>query len=268
MTFDIILTNPCGRTGEIVAQSLRAHGLKVYIMEGPSARKDPPGYFRELRKVLDQTGAKTVIPVFFPEVLSAARDEFPGIRVLAAPASAIRLLDDKLAACSLAERLGIPQPQRYSSPEEVPDSAFPVVFKRPDGQGGDSVYFPRNRRALDNLCRTAQRYLITDFIEGRNVCVDAIRVGDCFDARCYRVLLPEGKGVSQLREAVEMPQLVQWTRAILEAADYEGVCGADFRVDAQGNASFLECNPRFSGGLQTTIDSGLDLPWLLYEKSL
>lgn len=236
-------------------------------MEGPSARKDPPGYFRELKKVLDQTGAKTVIPVFFPEVLSGARDQFPGIRVLAAPASAIRLLDDKLSAYDLAGRLGIPQPQRYSSPEEVPDSAFPVVFKRPDGQGGDSVYFPRNRRALENLCKTAPRYLITDFIEGRNVCLDAIRVGDCFDARCYRVLLPEGKGVSQLREAVEMPQLVEWSRTILDSVDYQGVCGIDFRQDPDGNCFFLECNPRFSGGLQTTIDSGLDLPWLLYEKS-
>lgn len=264
-SFDVILTNPCGHTGEIVAQSLRARGVSVYIMEGPSARKDPYGYFRELRNVLSMTGAKTVIPIFFPEVLSGAAGEFPGVRILAAPAPVIRQLDDKLSACALAESLGIPQPLRYPSPDAVPDTAFPVVFKRPDGQGGDSVYFPRNRRALNNLCCTAQRYIITEFIEGRNVCVDTIRLAGHFDARCYRVLLPEGKGVSQLREAVEMPELVEWARAILDSVGYEGVCGFDFRQSPDGRLFFIECNPRFSGGLQTTIASGLDLPWELFS---
>lgn len=87
----------------------------------------------------------------------------------------------------------IPQPRFFTSPDEI--ETYPVVFKRPLGQGGDSVYFPKNRRALENLLKTESHPVVQEYIEGETY--------------------------------------------------------------------FLEANPRFSGGLETTLASGLDLPWLL-----
>ena len=261
---DVLIVNPCGPTGEIVARSLEAHGLRTSIMKGPNARKMPDFYIRSLHLVVEQTGAKMILPIFFPEVLAARRDEFPGVVIPLESAAKLTLLDNKISACRLAGSLGIPQPRIYRDPAEV--DLFPTVFKRPEGLGGDSVYFPKTRSALNNLLKTAPDFLIQDFIEGENVCVDALRWGDFFYAAAYRVLDDRLKGVSRLRESIEAPELVLYVRTILDAVDYNGVCGVDFRIArGTGKPYFLECNPRFSGGLESAIASGFDIPWLFYQ---
>lgn len=195
MTGRVIVINPCGKTGDVAA----------------------------------------IIPIFFPEVLSAHKNEF----------------------------LGIPQPRFFTSPDEI--ETYPVVFKRPLGQGGgDSVYFPKNRRALENLLKTESHPVVQEYIEGENVCVDTLRCPDGgFYAAAYRVLEPKGKGVSTLRAPADEPELSAICGKMLEHIDYHGICGFDFRRSITGETYFLEANPRFSGGLETTLASGLDLPWLL-----
>ena len=264
--YDALVVNPCGSTGLLVARSLQERGVRTLVVEGPSARKDAPGLVRKLKGELERTGARMIIPVFFPEVLSACRSEFPGVLIPVSCPAKIRLLDNKVSACSLASGLGIPQPRIYSCLNEV--ETFPVVFKRALGQGGDSVYFPGNPRALANLAAGGGEYLVSDFVPGVNVCVDAIRAEGFFDARVYKVLDPPGKGVSRVRESIPLPLAVEYVRRLLDAVDYRGVCGVDFRLSEDGRLWFLECNPRFSGGLQTTLDAGLDLPFLLYSLCL
>lgn len=78
------------------------------------------------------------------------------------------------------------------------------------------------------------------------------------------MLQPKGKGVSRLRIGVIEPVLVEYVRRILDAVDYHGVCGVDFRIDKAGNAFFLECNPRFSGGIESALASGFDIPYIYY----
>lgn len=263
-THDVILINPCGRTGEIVSARLSRHGLRVLTLTGPSARKNEDLYIRTLKKAVEETGAEMIVPVFFPEVLAAHKEEFPGVLIPLDTADNIMLLDDKLSACRLVSGLGIRQPRIYGDISEVED--FPVVFKRPSGQGGDSVYFPKTRRALENLSRTSAEYLVEDFVEGENVSVDAVRwSGGFFHAAAYRVLLPHGKGVSTLRESMDAPELVESVKTILDAVDYKGVCGVDFiRESGSGEYFFLECNPRFSGGIESAIASGFDIPWVYW----
>lgn len=274
---DILVVNPCGRTGELVAGSLLSRGLRASVLEAPSPRRDEPGFLRALKSAVRETGAGMIVPVFFPEVLAAHREEFPGVMIPVESPERLRLLDNKLSACRLAAELGIPQPKVLGASDcrGLPGlgdgwrgDGFPVVFKRAEGQGGDSVYFPRSRKALSNLIASSGEYLVTEFVEGCNVCVDAIRAEGLFRASAYRVLAPLGKGVSTEREIVSVPVAVEHVRRLLDAVDYRGVCEVDFRMSPDGDLFFLECNPRFSGGLQTTLEAGLDLPLLLYELCL
>ena len=263
---DVILTNPCGRTGLLVRDSLVSHGLDVFVMEGPSARKTEAFYLRTVADVLESEGARMVIPIFFPEVLSAHRDRFPGVVIPLDSAEKIRLLDNKMSACRLAAELGIPQPEMFD-PEKSECIPFPAVVRRALGQGGDSVYFPKTEKAFTNLMRTADKdTVVTRYIEGWNVSVDALRWDGFFYAAAYRILEPKGKGVSTLRESIEAPELVGYAGKILDHVDYKGVCGMDFRIDGEtGRPYFLECNPRFSGGLESAIASGFDIPYLYYR---
>jgi len=259
-------TSPTGTVGEAVKRSLEARGLTVRIFDGPDAHRDQAGFIRELRKMITATGPAIILPVFFPEVLAEHRDELPRECIIPLDtAEKIKTLDNKKSACELAAKLQIPQPRRYAATEEI--KTYPVVFKRTTGQGGDSVYFPKDKRALENLTKTAKEYLITDFIEGENWCVDCLRKRDqkasaTFRAAAYKVLEPQGKGVSTKRQPVEAPQLEQYCRQLLEAIDYTGVCEIDFRRSTKdGQFFFLECNPRFSGGIETTIEGGFDIAW-------
>lgn len=233
-------------------------------MEGPNARKHEGEFLKKLRAKLDECGAGMVIPTFFPEVLAAHRDRFPDILIPVDSAEKLRLLDNKISCCALAEGLGIPQPRRFRGFEDVTE--YPVVFKRPGGQGGDSVYFPGNPKALRNILAPAKDFLLTEYIDGYDLCVDALRWDGFFFAASYRVLAPLRKGVSTLRESLRAPKIETWARQILDAVDYHGVCGLDFRVRASdGQAFFLECNPRFSGGLASALESGFDIPALLWR---
>lgn len=256
----VVIINPCGSTGEIVASSLRSHNYEVTVLTGPSAKKDEPGFLRALKAETEKGDVSTIIPIFFPEVLAAHKAEFPGILIPVDSPEKIKLLDNKNSCCVLAKELGIPQPRFYQTPEEV--EKYPVVFKRPLGQGGDSVYFPKSRRALENLLKTSTAPIIQEYIEGENVCVDTLRIGNEFHAAAYRVLEPSGKGVSTLRAASDEPELLEYCKRILDRIDYQGVCGFDFRRSTNGSIFFLEANPRFSGGIETTLES-LDLPYLL-----
>lgn len=265
--YDVLLTNPCGKTGLTVRDSLEKLGLSVRIMEGPSARKMEDYYLRTVSRFLEEEGAGMVIPVFFPEVLAAHKGRFPGTLIPLDDVAKIRMLDDKKSACRLAKELGIPQPDIYDF-HEPSSIEYPAVFRRALGQGGDSVYFPKNEKALRNLLKTADEdsVIVTRYIEGWNVSVDALRWGDFFYAAAYRILEPHGKGVSTLRQSILAPEIITYCRKILDHVDYRGVCGMDFRVNGKdGKPYFLECNPRFSGGLESAIKSGFDIPSLYYR---
>lgn len=92
-----------------------------------------------------------------------------------------------------------------------------------------------------------------------------LRWDNFFYGAVYRTILPRRKGSSILRKSIVAPELVAMTRRILDHIDFHGVCGVDFRIGRDGRAYFLECNPRFSGGLATQIQSGFDQPFLWWK---
>lgn len=259
----VILTEAFGEVGRLVRRSLEDAGAEVFLFQPTLKVKDARNYVNELAAFQSLVKADMIIPIFFPEVISRYRDEFPEVEIPVDFEEKLQVLDNKLEACALASSLGIRMPRMYGSIDEV--ERYPVVFKRVGGHGGDSVYFPKKRESLAHLVGASLpgTYLITDEIPGDDVSVDAVRWDGFFFAAAYRVLLPRAKGVSILRESISSPELTETARRILDKVDYRGVCGLDFRVDSEGRSWFLECNPRFSGGIASQIASGFDVPAVL-----
>lgn len=264
---DVLVTGSGSSTvGRQVARSLSRRGIRVCFTDN-FRKLNEHDYVRQIKEVAAAEGVRMIVPIFDPQLLSRHRQEFPDMVIPVDDAVKIDRLDDKLSACSLASELGILQPRIYGDVESV--DHYPVVFKRVDGHGGDSVYFPKLRKSLENLVRSSRpgSYLITEEIDGCDVSVDAIRWDGFFFAGAYKVILPKAKGISVLRESIDAPELVEAARRMLDAVDYRGVCGFDFRVAEDGRAYFLECNPRFSGGLRSQTASGFDMPWLLWRAA-
>lgn len=259
MSVDVLLTGAVGKVGDAVLKDLRSRGLEAEVSDIPADAVSFPELVRS-------TGARMVMPVFYPEKLAAAVGRLPeGVIAAVDSADKLLLLDDKVNASALASRLGINQPRMYSTAADV--ERWPCVFKRATGLGGSGVYFPRTAEALERLMATsgATGAQVMDYVQGADYSVDALRWDGYFRGEAYKVLLPHGKGTSFLRRSVTAPRLVEVARAMLDELDYHGVCGFDFRVTPDGNAFFLEANPRFSGGVRTQIMSGFDQPYLLWR---
>lgn len=268
---DVLIADRGGKIGEAVVRSLRGHGLSVEVFDERQWTNDYPAYIRNLKRAVQQCQPRMIMPVFKAEWVARHRAEFPTL-IPVSDAAVLEELDDKVQCSALAKSLGIDQPRLYSDDSLDQIGSWPVVYKRSTGLSGSSIYFPKTRSALDNLIRSsAKPHLVMDYIDGYDLSVDLIRWpmvdGSIFRrAAAYRVLWPRGKGISYIRIGVDRPDLISAAEKILDAVDYRGVCGVDFRVDDRtGQAFFLECNPRFSGGIRSSLAAGLDLPFLLWQ---
>lgn len=257
-----------GDISPTVRASLESHGLRVESTEfRQNTFRDEFGYTRALRKAVEAFHPTVIFPIGNPLALSRYKSSLPdGVTAAVEDEDKIIILDRKVPFSCLMSELGIRQPYFYATAEEA--EGRDVIFKRDISFGGQGVHRPWNVAALKNLIAhqsPGEPYLIEDYIEGEDWSVDAIRFDGFFKAGAYKVLSANGKGPSLQRGTADFPALTDIARRILDHLDYNGICGFDFRVDADGNPYILEANPRFTGGIATQIESGLDLPFLLWE---
>jgi len=269
--YDVLLFGTMGNLGHIAASSLRKHGLSVALAPFPqNTYRDRPGYERELFKAVRKFSPRVIIPVGHTLAMAQLAGKMSaGVVAAVGSAEHIKLLDSKIEVYALAQSLGIPQPRIFTSVDQI--THYPVIFKREKSFGGSGVYKPFSREALENLIahEKGKRFLIEEYIEGTDYSVDCIIEGNDFVFSCYRCICSnQGQGPSAARECVPFPLLGEYSRRILGHIGYRGVCGLDFRVSTDGIAYFLECNPRLCGGLQTQIEAGFDIPWIMYQKYL
>jgi len=263
---DVLLYGTMGDIGPAVRDSLSSHGLAVRLVDFPqNVYRDEFGFRRGMKWALQDYCPSIVIPIGHPLNMALYRPYLPPEVIVPIPdAETIRILDSKVRSSRLAAELGIPQPRMYDGPDgPVPGK---TIFKRDRSFGGSGVYRPKTRESLIRLMEhePGSEWLIEDFVEGFDVSVDCVRSDNFFRAQCYETLSrAQGQGPAVERRIVERPDIVEYARRVLDYVGYEGVCGFDFRVDLSGKALFLECNPRFTGGIRTQIDSGFDIPWLL-----
>lgn len=265
---------------EVVRRSLEASGYSVKHIPFPqNTHRDEPGYLRELTKAVRMFRPMAIMPVgdmlcaarFKENILDKCREEL-GLNITMAVDSSekISLLSSKVQCSNLVSSLAIPQPKLFSSPEQV--ESYPAVHKRDISVGGSGVHFPGNREALEHIIAhqpKGEGYLIEEFVEGECYSIDVLRFNNDFRYRCYKsVTRICASGPATERQTVLCPSLAEYAEKILSYIEYEGICGMDFIIDASGQAFFLECNPRFTGGLATQIESGFDIPNILAEHFL
>lgn len=264
-----------GDIGDMVAEALRAHGLTVQLMPfAQNTLRDEQGFVRTLKQTLATCRPAMIWPIGHPMALSrlvhGRRPDWlsPDILVPIAKPDVIERLDNKVACSRLATETDIPQPRFYAKADEV--ERWPVIFKRERSFGGSGVYRPYSAEALERLIANekGRGYLIEEYIDGEDVSVDVVRWGNVCHGSCYRTLARIGRhGPATERAVCHRPDLVDYGRQLLEAAGFEGVCGMDFRVAADGRVCFLECNPRFTGGVRAQLEAGFDIPWTFYQST-
>ncbi|MDE5912916.1 MAG: ATP-grasp domain-containing protein [Muribaculaceae bacterium] len=287
---DVIVTYCWNRVGYNILRSLSDKGLKVWAADtsrhnicsmsrfcaGSFVYPDPfteeEAFITVLLQKINELRPRVLMPTHDEGIIIARnRHRFPKDLIIPIESEEkLNRLSNKRIATELAEQAGVPVPVTYPTVGDVMN--FPVVFKTVIGNSAKGVYFPKNHHELTALQNkyNGSEVLIEEWLKGNDICVDCLRWNDFFQATVYRALVTktDGGGTTTQREIISMPELEEYAHKFLDSADYNGVCGLDFRYDKEsGRLGFIEMNARFTGGLATPIAAGFDIPYMLYTLS-
>lgn len=291
---DIILTYCWNRVGYTILRILSEKGLKVWAADtskknicsmskfctGSFTYPDPfteeEAFICVLKEKVTELKPRVLMPTHDESVvIMRHREEFPKELVIPYESEEILLnLANKAWATKMAKEAGCPIPKVYQSVEEV--ESYPVVFKTVIGNSAKGVYFPKSKDELlalmqeshGNVFSKDSEMLLQEWIGGTDYSVDCVRWDGFWKSSVYHALVTktDGGGTTTQREIVAAPELEKYAKLLLDAVDYHGVCGLDFRYDSEtGKSAFIEVNARFTGGLATPVAAGFNIPWAVYK---
>lgn len=285
---DVILTYCWNRVGYTILKSLHQKGLKVWAADtskrnicsmskfctGSFTYPDPfteeDAFIQVLKDKVAELRPRVLMPTHDESVvIMRHRDEFPADLIIPYEGEEkLLLLANKAESTELARKAGVPVPEVYKSIDEV--KSYPVVFKTVIGNSAKGVFFPKDREELVKLMdkHKDEETLLEEWIGGTDYSVDCVRWDGFCKTSAYHALVTktDGGGTTTQREIVYMPQLEAAALKLMDAVDFHGVCGLDFRYDAENNKiAYIETNARFTGGLATPVAAGFDIPWIVYK---
>lgn len=285
---DVILTYCWNRVGYTILKSLHQKGLKVWAADtskrnicsmskfctGSFTYPDPfteeDAFIQVLKDKVAELRPRVLMPTHDESVvIMRHRDEFPADLIIPYEGEEkLLLLANKAESTELARKAGVPVPEVYKSIDEV--KSYPVVFKTVIGNSAKGVFFPKDREELVKLMdeHRDEETLLEEWIGGTDYSVDCVRWDGFCKTSVYHALVTktDGGGTTTQREIVYMPQLEAAALKLMDAVDFHGVCGLDFRYDAENNKiAYIETNARFTGGLATPVAAGFDIPWIVYK---
>lgn len=285
---DVILTYCWNRVGYTILKSLHRRGLKVWAADTskknicsmskyctgsftyPDPFKEEEAFIKVLKDNIAELQPKVLMPTHDESVvIMRHRDEFPKELIIPyESADKLLMLANKAESTEVARKAGVAVPEVYNSAEEV--KCYPVVFKTVIGNSAKGVYFPKNKEELLKLMdeHKNEETLLQEWIGGTDYSVDCVRWDGFCKMSVYHALVTktDGGGTTTQREIVEMPQLEAEAKKLMDAVDFRGVCGMDFRYDPKTNKiAYIETNARFTGGLATPVAAGFDIPWVVYK---
>lgn len=288
MHCDVILTYCWNRVGYTILKSLHQKGLKVWAADtskrnicsmskfctGSFTYPDPfteeDAFIQVLKDKVAELRPRVLMPTHDESVvIMRHRDEFPADLIIPYEGEEkLLLLANKAKSTELARKAGVPVPEVYKSIDEV--KSYPVVFKTVIGNSAKGVFFPKDREELVKLMdeHKNEETLLEEWIGGTDYSVDCVRWDGFCKTSVYHALVTktDGGGTTTQREIVNMPQLEAAALKLMDAVDFHGVCGLDFRYDAEKNKiAYIETNARFTGGLATPVAAGFDIPWIVYK---
>lgn len=254
---DVILTYCWNRVGYTILKSLHSKGLKVWAADTskknicsmskfctgnftyPNPFTEEEAFIKVLKEKVAELRPKVLMPTHDESVvIMRHRDEFPKDLIIPYEnADKLLMLANKAESTEVAREAGVSVPEVYHSADEV--KQFPVVFKTVIGNSAKGVYFPKSKEDLLKLmdAHKEEKTLLQEWIGGTDYSVDCVRWNGFCKMSVYHALVTktDGGGTTTQREIVDMPQLEAEAKKLMDAVDFKGVCGMDFRYDPKTN---------------------------------
>ncbi|MFS8047680.1 hypothetical protein [Rhizobium sp. BR 314] len=236
----------------------RATRFKAAYVRLPEPRNALQTYAKAVERVVKDYDCDLVLPtceeIFF---LAAARDEIGAvIPLVAPPLQLLARVHDKYSFAMIAAGFGADPPKttllRNSSDLDACRSASKdLVFKPVWSRFAERVLIRPRSAELDRILPSrTDPWVAQTFLPGEELCCWALaRDGEIQALQAYRPLYRAGKGASLAFEPVSNPHIRRFVAGFVGANGWTGQISFDFRHDAQGRLSVIECNPRATSGL-------------------
>lgn len=217
------------------------------------------------------------------KIIAKHKERFEGIITLSCPEfEAIDKVDHKDAFAKTTKELDVSTPKTWLPTDEndldkiITEMEFPVFIKPPDDVGGRGISKITDSQALKAAFKDLQkRYpgdqiLVQGLAKGVDYCFCGLfDHGNLVASMVYHNLqkFPAEAGAGVVRETVESERFDKIAQQLMGPLKWHGVAGIDFMWDEDENTTpvMIEVNPRFWAGLDHSIKSNVDFPWLLYK---
>mgnify|MGYP003277649908 CR=1 FL=1 len=137
---------------------------------------------------------------------------------------------------------------------------YPIVCKPYDGRSSQGLKYIYNQQEWNKFIENQvdKKYLIQPYIAGSIITVDIVRAKDNVVTiprkELLRTLNGAGTSVYVFTDKVLEHQCVELANAL----DIIGCVNFEFIQDEENRYHFIECNPRFSGGVEFSCIAGYD----------
>lgn len=139
---------------------------------------------------------------------------------------------------------------------------FPVVCKPYNGRSSQGLKYINTIEELEAFIKNSDisNYIIQPFISGDIITVDIVRQAKTNQtvAICRKELLRTQNGAGTSVYVFSNNDLERDAINIANELDINGCVNFEFIEDSSGNMHFIECNPRFSGGVEFSCIAGYD----------
>ena len=228
-----------------------------------------PQYIDRILEIAIGESAGLIVPTIDDELVlfgeAAPRFAAAGIRVAVSAPATTSLCDDKYLTCAALRANGVTAATSWL-PSELPATpAFPLFVKPRRGRGGIGAYAIRNTKDLEFFLGYVADPIVQEYLDGPEFTIDML----CdFDGRVLSIV-PRRRdviraGVIDRGCTVNHPDLIALAQACAAALPFIGAINIQCRM-VGGRPVVFEINPRFSGGIPLTIESGADFPKMLVD---
>jgi hypothetical protein len=236
----------------------RATRFKTAYVRLPQPRNALAAYARAVERIVREHGCDFVLPtceeIFF---LSAARDQNGAeIPLVAPPFAILAQVHDKYRFAMMARGFGADPPETALLIDATDLRSYRTVsqdfvFKPVWSRFAERVLIRPKSADLDRIVPSpADPWVAQAFLPGEELCCWALaKDGEMQALQAYRPLYRVGKGASLAFEPVANPQIRHFVAGFVAATVWTGQISFDFRHDAQGRLSVIECNPRATSGM-------------------
>lgn len=220
----------------------------------------------DLQRIINDRNINIVLP-FVDHAIAIASQLKSLCRDVFIPVSEISICEimfDKLKSAEWFKENGIPQPIFY---KHINDIQFPVILKPRKGSASKGIIICYSPEELPSqICN----YLVQDYISEH----DEISV-DCYISQSGKILsvVPRIRietlgGEAVKSETIRDRKIIDLSHKILNSGKFYGPITIQFLKDKMGNYFVMEINPRFGGGVVTSIGAGSGILLMLLNEFL